>query len=234
MKRIVTLMIFCISNIFCILPVNAQTKVMSDDFIFDADFYAEQNLDVVAVVGTDEYALYQHYNNAGEKEGRLAVAIQGAAVVSREPITAYDSLLGYVYTLEDGTLARVTNRQYCNPVNSFDNKYIIPRTDYSTGLLDEDGNGIDDRDPYNDMGYSDFNYNGIADEAPAKADYPYSKETGYSLYVRTCKHNIVGGERAKTVNGDNLWCICSICEDNWKTYLEDLRRRIEAGEIIVE
>ena len=69
--------------------------------------------------------------------------------------------------MEDGT--KVSEACYDNLVrcykDSFGTKYLISRTDYSSGLIDEDENGIDDRDPYNDCGYTDRNYNGIADEA---------------------------------------------------------------------
>lgn len=44
---------------------------------FDASYYAANNPDVVAVFGTDPTALYNHYQNNGKAEGRLAYA--GAA-----------------------------------------------------------------------------------------------------------------------------------------------------------
>ena len=41
---------------------------------FDASYYAKQNPDVVAVVGTTPKALESHYNTFGKKEGRAASA----------------------------------------------------------------------------------------------------------------------------------------------------------------
>ncbi len=50
--------------------LNAQT---SQSF-FDATYYAEQNPDVVAVVGNDATALLSHYVTFGATEGRNAYA----------------------------------------------------------------------------------------------------------------------------------------------------------------
>lgn len=52
----------------------AAPKTMTDGTVFDAVFYAKTYPDVVAVLGTDEAALYKHYVTYGKKEGRLAVA----------------------------------------------------------------------------------------------------------------------------------------------------------------
>lgn len=40
--------------------------------VFDPEYYAEQNPDVVEAVGTDTTALYNHYVNSGKSEGRAA------------------------------------------------------------------------------------------------------------------------------------------------------------------
>jgi hypothetical protein len=68
----------CIATIGCIsalisnsIPVYAAPKTMADGSVFDADYYAENNPDVVSVLGTDENALYQHYVTYGQAEGRL-------------------------------------------------------------------------------------------------------------------------------------------------------------------
>jgi len=50
---------------------NAQKVIFS---VFDAEYYAKQNPDVVAVVGTDAKALFTHYLTSGIKEGRNASA----------------------------------------------------------------------------------------------------------------------------------------------------------------
>jgi hypothetical protein len=43
--------------------------------VFDAEYYAENNADVVAAVGTDFSALWQHYTLFGVNEGRLPFAV---------------------------------------------------------------------------------------------------------------------------------------------------------------
>ncbi len=46
---------------------------------------------------------------------------------------------------------------------SLDDIDFVTRTDFADGLIDNDGNGIDDRDPINGMGFIDLNHNGIDD-----------------------------------------------------------------------
>jgi len=55
------------------MQMHAAPKTMSDGGVFDAAYYAQQNPDVVSVLGTDENALYLHYRIYGKKEGRLPV-----------------------------------------------------------------------------------------------------------------------------------------------------------------
>lgn len=57
----------------------AAVKTMPDGTQFDAAFYAASNPDVAAAIGTDENALYQHYQMFGKAEGRAALATQTAA-----------------------------------------------------------------------------------------------------------------------------------------------------------
>ncbi len=80
----------------CPLTALAAPETMPDGTVFDAEYYAQTNPDVVAAVGADAGALYQHYAQFGKKEGRLpyadgAVADPGAAT-------------GAVITLPDGTV----------------------------------------------------------------------------------------------------------------------------------
>lgn len=55
------------------LTAHAEEAVTSPA-VFDAQYYAQNNPDVVAVFGNDPAALYQHYVNHGEAEGRLPYA----------------------------------------------------------------------------------------------------------------------------------------------------------------
>lgn len=56
------------------LTAYAAPKEMNDGGIFDAEYYAQTNPDVVNVVGNDEKALYEHYKVFGKKEGRKAIS----------------------------------------------------------------------------------------------------------------------------------------------------------------
>lgn len=56
------------------LTAFAAPETMPDGTIFDAEYYAQTNPDVVAILGTDKNALYQHYLNFGKAEGRRACA----------------------------------------------------------------------------------------------------------------------------------------------------------------
>lgn len=56
------------------VTVMAAPKKMADGTIFDAEFYAQTYPDVVAVFGTDEKALYNHYIQYGKAEGRKPTA----------------------------------------------------------------------------------------------------------------------------------------------------------------
>ena len=48
----------------------AAPETMKDGTIFDADYYAQHNPDVVAALGTNHDALYNHYEKHGKAEGR--------------------------------------------------------------------------------------------------------------------------------------------------------------------
>ena len=58
-------------------------KVMKDKTLFDPAFYAAVYPDVVAVFGTSEKALYNHYKKYGKKEGRMA--FEGQVVNATAP-----------------------------------------------------------------------------------------------------------------------------------------------------
>lgn len=62
------------------MTVFAVPMTMSDGTVFDAEYYARNNPDVVAVYGTDTAALFSHYQSYGRAEGR-APAEDGAVSV---------------------------------------------------------------------------------------------------------------------------------------------------------
>ena len=61
-----------------LLPIRAMAapEQMPDGNVFDAEYYAQQNPDVVAALGTDPALLYQHYLLCGQAEGRLPYAAE--------------------------------------------------------------------------------------------------------------------------------------------------------------
>lgn len=182
------------------LTVFAALKTMPDGTVFDAEYYAKNNPDVVAVYGNNEDSLYQHYVDYGKNEGRLAcsstnyeetLGIEGhGKIVSSYKHYNYINSKAIIYTYEDGfkVIKSFTEIPY-NSANVED-KYVIPRTDFSDGLLDADNNGIDDRDPYNSCGYTDLNHNCFADGAPVKESMVPEPE---AIMYRMCEHGVVNG-----------------------------------------
>lgn len=89
-------------------------QTMSDGGLFDPTYYAQQNPDVVAALGTDPEVLYQHYMNNGKTEGRLPYAGAKArwSVTSNagaEDISALASSDGLAAFTELGTVATTQN-----------------------------------------------------------------------------------------------------------------------------
>lgn len=80
MKRLITIILavgFVFSMSVCAL---AAPKKMSDGGVFDAEFYAANNPDVVAAIGTSADILYLHYVNYGAAEGRLPYGTDAATL----------------------------------------------------------------------------------------------------------------------------------------------------------
>lgn len=55
-------------------PASAGVIIMPDGTVFDAEYYAQNNPDVVRAFGNNQNLLYQHYVAYGKAEGRLASA----------------------------------------------------------------------------------------------------------------------------------------------------------------
>ena len=89
------------------LDANAAPVTMPDGGIFDAEYYAQNNPDVVAILGTDANVLYQHYLTSGRLEGRKPYAdtAQAGAVAAA----------GAYVTLPDGTLFDAAYYAAANP-----------------------------------------------------------------------------------------------------------------------
>ncbi len=81
---------------------------------------------------------------------------------------------------------------------SLDDIDFVTRTDFADGLIDNDGNGIDDRDPINGMGFIDLNHNGIDDrqvlmKVPSYTDGSHDTFLigDYIGECYVCPHNVV-------------------------------------------
>lgn len=73
-KRLTALTLTLVTILGSAMTVNAAPKTMPDGQTFDAEFYAKNNPDVVAALGKDEAALYNHYVTYGKTEGRKPYA----------------------------------------------------------------------------------------------------------------------------------------------------------------
>ena len=105
-KRIVAIMVMLTLMLGSTMTVFAAPKTMPDGTIFDAEFYASQNPDVVKAFGTKESSLYNHYKKYGRAEGRLAYAqVTGEAIQPTGSISDQVKALGITYDpSKDATL----------------------------------------------------------------------------------------------------------------------------------
>lgn len=93
MKKALALFTMTVVSAACTLTAFADSTTMPDKDAFDAEYYAQQNPDVVATLGTDAELLYQHYIIYGKSEGRLPYEQAGTL-----------NTPGTTITLTDGTL----------------------------------------------------------------------------------------------------------------------------------
>lgn len=162
MKKMVAFLLAMVVTLGCMSPIEAQAKTKGID-------------NCPYVVG----------------------GILGGKVITAVENFVYDGYSrGYRITFEDGTYARYSSLAslcYGDTNNlEYDAKYMVCRTDFSDGLLDADGNGIDDRDPLNTSGLVDTNFNSVADGAPLLR-YGYVNDWRSEAYLcgNRCQHNVV-------------------------------------------
>ena len=88
-KMLLTAGVVCMGTVLQPLSALAAPEVMPDGNVFDAEYYADNNQDVVNALGTDKTLLYQHYVMFGKAEGRLpydpSVEINEAMLTSTIP-----------------------------------------------------------------------------------------------------------------------------------------------------
>lgn len=70
--------------------------VNDTDIIFDSDYYASNNLDIVAEFGTDRDALLHHYITYGQYEGRRAYAFETESVNTADT-NLYGNTMGNIF-----------------------------------------------------------------------------------------------------------------------------------------
>lgn len=80
------------------MTVQAQPTAIGD-VIFDAEYYAAHNPDVVAVFGTDENVLFQHYIAFGQAEGRLPYEPEEAA--AENAVSEEERVRNAMYALKE-------------------------------------------------------------------------------------------------------------------------------------
>lgn len=181
---------------------------------FDAAYYAATYPDVRAALGNDATALYNHYLTYGKAEGRKPCAegapavtkaaspVGGATLVSSYQTGLYHEFIFDTYSNGITVIHTIKGSDIVDP------KYWILRTDFSDGLQDADGNGIDDRDPLNGCGYMDLNHNAVMDGAPS---YPLcAPESEIDIY-RVCEHGV--------------YCGLEVCEAKECQELRELMKR---------
>lgn len=102
-----------------VMPVWAAPKRMEDGTVFDAEFYAANNPDVAAALGTEELALYTHYVMNGRNEGRKACE-NGTVPEGEMLIASVDSI---ILETEEETIGTDYNRYYytaeVSPISQF-------------------------------------------------------------------------------------------------------------------
>lgn len=103
-KKFVMIIAFVLTLAGECMMTYAAPETMADGTIFDADYYAENNPDVVAALGAGKDALYQHYVNFGKAEGRKPCADEsyaeaaGSSSVLIEPGDENYLRVGYLST----------------------------------------------------------------------------------------------------------------------------------------
>lgn len=84
------------------LTVSATPKTMKDGTVFDAEYYAQNNPDVVQALGTSETALYQHYVTYGKSEGRKPYADAKVTTTYAETKTLFGETYYHSQTTNNG------------------------------------------------------------------------------------------------------------------------------------
>lgn len=117
----------------------AAPKTMPDGGVFDPDYYARQNPDVVTAMGTDENTLYQHYKAYGQKEGRLPYAPDTVATVEPTVVSTSQYNIGMLVYGATPLISRAIRSTLKNAVMTLQNRSdgtIIMTDSRNANLMD--------------------------------------------------------------------------------------------------
>jgi hypothetical protein len=111
-KLLSAVMISLVMAVCATQPLYAAPKTMPDGTLFDAEYYAQNNPDVVAVYGNSESALYAHYVAYGRAEGRKATAdsnvvatpVASVKTVSEKSLAAANKTHNYYKGMPDSVV----------------------------------------------------------------------------------------------------------------------------------
>lgn len=112
-KKFLLSLAACVISVFAYAQtVSAAPVQMADGNIFDPEFYAANNPDVVSIFGTDPNYLYLHYVVCGQAEGRLPYAANGATVAAptaalgtaQLQVDVFSALVGHGRIFENGRI----------------------------------------------------------------------------------------------------------------------------------
>lgn len=234
-KRFLTSLIISILSLTSSVTAFAAPEIMADGGMFDAEYYALNNPDVVQVFGTDKNVLYNHYLNYGKMEGRQGFQIT-SDMYTTHPVASQKTLELFASGGTKGVHYKADGNYRYYRLGGVDGNWgdlLLERTDFPDGLIDLDGNGIDDRDPINSLGFIDLNLNGIddrnvtwwgqeSDENKYQSDFqlrPLSTEFAFSVYNYICEHGVVCKMDSSVPR------LCSACRAIEEAKLADYNRR---------
>ncbi len=124
MKKRITA--FCLTLLLTMtfsITAFAAPKTMPDGQVFDAQYYAEQNPDVVKALGTKEADLYKHYVDHGKAEGRLPYANAPKPASSTQKTTGSKSPSTPAVSNSNSSVASTTNTSQTVYITNTGTKY---------------------------------------------------------------------------------------------------------------
>ena len=153
----------------------AAPEQMPDGTVFDADYYAANNPDVVAVLGTDKTILYNHYLTSGIREGRLPYdpnyfgPITIATPTPQQPavnVTPRKATIGDKNALSKAkSYLRFTSFSYKGLIDQLKYEgFLDSEAQYGADYCGADWNEQALKKALSYLKYSSFSYNGLIEQ----------------------------------------------------------------------